>query len=44
MTRVDIVVWEGLVHVLVDVQPVEEDGRVLVGHQVVGQALLAYHA
>ena len=41
VTGVDIVVGEGLIHVLVDVQTVQEDGRVLVGHQVVGQTLLA---
>ena len=40
---IDVVVRQGLVHVLVDVQAVQKDGGVLVRHQVVGQALLRDH-
>ena len=43
VTWVDIVVRQGLVHVLVDVQPIQEDWGVLVWHQVVGQPFFAYH-
>ena len=39
---VDVVVGQRLVHVLVDVQPVQEHWGILVAHQVVGQSLLAY--
>ena len=41
MAGVDVVGAERLVHVLVDVQAVEQDGGVLVGHQVLGEALFA---
>ena len=41
VTRVDGVGAERLVHVLVDVEPVEQDGSVLVRHQVLREALLA---
>ena len=34
MRGVDVVVGEGLVHVLVDVQSVKEDRCVLIGHEV----------
>jgi hypothetical protein len=39
MRRVDEVVTQGLVHVLVDLEAVGEDGRVVVRHQVVVEAL-----
>ena len=41
VTGVDVVMGQGLVHVLVDVQPIHDDGCVLVGEQVVRQGLLA---
>ena len=41
MAGVDVVGAERLVHVLVDVEPVEQDGSVLVRHQVLREALLA---
>ena len=40
MGRVDVVVAHRLVHVLVDVQPVQEHGRVVVRHQEPREALL----
>ncbi|GIZ01632.1 hypothetical protein CEXT_632381 [Caerostris extrusa] len=40
MRGVDVVVRHGLVHLHVDVQPVQEHGRVLVRHQVPDQAVL----
>ena len=40
MAGVDVVVGQRLVHVLVDVQPVQEHGGVLVAHQVPGEPLL----
>ena len=44
MRRVDVVVTKGLVHVLVDVETVEEDGRVLVRHQVATESVEAHVA
>lgn len=41
MTGVDVVVRKGLVHVLVDVQPVHDDRGVLVREEIVRQSLLA---
>lgn len=40
--RVDKVVTQWLVHVLVDVETVEEDGRVVLGHEKVVEALFAH--
>lgn len=40
--RVDEVVTQRLVHVLVDVEAVEEDGRVVLGHEKVVEALFAH--
>lgn len=41
VTGVDVVVSQRLIHVLVDVQPVQEHGSVFVGHQVIREAFLA---
>lgn len=38
--RVDVVMAQRLVHVHVDVEPVQEHGRVLVRHQVPDQSVL----
>ena len=40
VTRVNVVVWQRLVHVLVNVQSVEEDWCVLVGHEVIDETFL----
>ena len=41
---VDVVMRQWLVHVLVDLESVEEDGRVLVRHQVATETIEAEHA
>ena len=40
--RVDKVVTQRLLHVLVDVEPVQEHGRIVVRHQIVVEALYAH--